>query len=76
MPKDVLTNKGLFERLIRLETKLDALSDKNRKSDVKFTYFVLLVIAVEIINVGFNYVILNDHDHLVSVVESFQCLSK
>lgn len=54
---DILTEKGLFERLIRLETKMDIMSERNRKTNFKFTWFAVLVVGIEFVNLLFNYVL-------------------
>lgn len=72
MPKDHLTLKGLFERLIRLESKIDLIKEKNKKTDVKFTSFAILVVLVELINLWLNYLIKSDHGELIRLLEALK----
>ena len=55
--RDRLTQKGLFERLIRLEAKLDLMDQKNVKTSDKFTIFALLVIFIEAANFMWNWLL-------------------
>lgn len=71
MKKDILTQKGLFERLVRVETKLDFLAETNSKTSIKFTRFVLFVIFIEFVNLILNYILISEHDKLEVLVKTF-----
>lgn len=44
-----------YERLIKLETKLDIMESENLKSRAVFRNFVFLIFAFEIINILLNF---------------------
>ena len=54
MKTDRLTQKGLVERLIRLETKLDLMAEENRDTRHQLRSFVYVIIFIESINVVLN----------------------
>lgn len=68
--KDVLSEKGLFERLVRVETKIDMASEKDRQTNIKFSWFVFIIVAIEMINLYFNYIIVAEHDKLELLLNS------
>lgn len=52
---DRLTLKGLFERLIRVESKIDMAKDTDDKVSQRFTYFVFVIIVLEVANLVVHY---------------------
>lgn len=52
-----LTHVELFERLVRLEAKIDFLNEDNRRIDRKFSVFVAVVLLLEFVNFIFNLVL-------------------
>lgn len=54
MKTNILTEKGLFERLVRLESKLDMKTTNDLIVAKRFKSFSVIFILVEIINVGLN----------------------
>ena len=49
--KDFITKKELFENLVRLDEKLDAITDKNAKNVHRFDIFVFWIYVLLIINI-------------------------
>lgn len=54
MTTDRLTQKGLFERLVRLESKLDMKTANDLIVAKRFKSFSIIFIFVEVINVLLN----------------------
>ncbi len=68
--KDLLSEKGLFERLVRVETKIDMASEKDKKTNIKFSWFVFIIVGFEVINLYFNYLIMAKYNNIDSLIQS------
>lgn len=67
--KDIITTKGLFERLIRLETKLDMMKTVNKRTDVKFSYFAVFVLLINSLTLYLVFLVKQDHVKLLEFLQ-------
>lgn len=55
--KDEPTLISLFEKIIRLEEKLDSMGSKGDKTSQRFTIWAMLIAALELLNLWLHAVI-------------------
>lgn len=56
-PDNTITLKEVYTGMIEAKTLINEMQKKNRKTDVKFTWFAFMVIIFEAINFYLNYII-------------------
>jgi len=63
--KDIYNNQidivNLFERVVRIEAKLDMANTERRSNDSWIKTFLLIVVAIELINLVMNYIMISLH---------------
>ena len=52
---------NLFERVVRIEAKLDMANTERRSNDNWIRTFLLIVVAIELINLVMNYIMISLH---------------